>query len=207
MPIDPAAKTSESLLGRLYRHPDDPVAWDRFVERYRPLIFGWCRHWSLQEADAEDVTQDVLLRLAKKLRSFTYDPGKSFRGWLRTLTRNAWNDFLAERYRPDEASGSDLMHQALLSVAAREDLFARLEAEFDQEVLDEAMARVRERVIPHTWQAFCLLAIEGMSGEEVAAALKLPITAVFKAKSRVLQLIREEVAQLEKDDPPEPPTS
>ena len=78
--------TSPSLLGRLQQEPADQQAWAEFVERYGRRIYGWCRQAQLQEADAEDVTQMVLVQLAKRMRSFAYDPSKSFRGWLRTLT-------------------------------------------------------------------------------------------------------------------------
>src|SRR5262245_46437929 len=92
MSSDQASRTSATLLGRLRAQPDDEQAWDRFVECYGPQIYNWCRQWALQQADAEDVTQNVLLRLATKLRTFTYDPKRSFRGWLRTVTRNALSD-------------------------------------------------------------------------------------------------------------------
>src|SRR5436853_119899 len=113
MQSNPASLTSETLLGRLCQSPDDPAAWDRFVERYGPKIYGWCRSWRLQDADAEDVTQDVLLRLARTLRSFAYDPSRSFRGWLRTVTHNAYADFLADGRRPDSGSGDSGVLQVL----------------------------------------------------------------------------------------------
>src|SRR4051812_8102449 len=82
--------TRVSLLERLRDSPQDSEAWGEFVGRYRPLLGAWGRHWGLQEADAEDVAQAVLLRLAVKLRQFDYDPAQSFRGWLRTMARHAW---------------------------------------------------------------------------------------------------------------------
>src|SRR5437899_6570468 len=85
--------TSPTLLGRLRHAPTDQEAWSEFVDRYGPKIYAWCRQWGLQEADAEDVTQAVLLRLAERMRDFAYDVGKSFRGWLRTLTHHALSDF------------------------------------------------------------------------------------------------------------------
>src|SRR5437763_1879635 len=94
--MDPSAgsRTSPTLIGRLGTDPADQAAWVEFVRRYGPRILGWCRRWNLQDADAEDVTQSVLLRLAGKLRTFRYDPDKSFRAWLRTLTHHALSDFL-----------------------------------------------------------------------------------------------------------------
>jgi RNA polymerase sigma factor (sigma-70 family) len=197
MQFNPASLTSATLLGLLRTAPEDQEAWNRFVEQYGPKIYGWCRQWRLQEADAEDVTQNVLLRLARKLRTFAYDPKSSFRGWLRTLTNHACSDFLNDAKRPDFASGDTRILDVLKSVEARTDLLARLEEQFDHELLAEAQARARVRVEPQTWQAFLSTAVEGCSGEETAARLNMRITAVFKAKSRVLQLIREEMERLE----------
>jgi RNA polymerase sigma-70 factor (ECF subfamily) len=151
----------------------------------------------LQEADAEDVTQDVLLCLARKLRRFAYDPSRSFRGWLRTMTERACVDFVAERGRQDRASGDTGVLEVLKSAPARADLLARLEEQFDHELMGEALVRVRLRVDPQTWEAFRLTATEGFSGDAAAAQLGMRLTAVFKAKSRVLQFLRDEVARLE----------
>src|SRR5579884_3714597 len=99
------SQTSPTLLGRLRQQPADQAAWQEFVRRYSGKIYAWCRQHELQEADAEDVTQMVLTRLAERMRTFTYDPAKSFRGWLRTLTRHAWSDFVQARQRGGRASG------------------------------------------------------------------------------------------------------
>jgi RNA polymerase sigma-70 factor (ECF subfamily) len=202
MPSDAGSLTSETLLGQLRRSPDDAAAWDRFVERYGPKIYAWCRQWRLQEADAEDVTQNVLLRLACRLRTFAYDPSRSFRGWLRTVTAHACSDFFTDWARPDRASGDSRELDVLKSAPARADLLARLEEQFDRELMDEALARVRLRVEPRTWEAFRLASAEGLSGADTAARLGMRLTAVFKAKSRILQLVRAEVARLDPDADP-----
>ena len=85
MPDDEPLKTSLTLLGRLRRNPKDQAAWSEFVARYGPRNLQWCRGWGLQESDAQDVTQDVLLRLNLLMARFVYDPSGSFRGWLKTL--------------------------------------------------------------------------------------------------------------------------
>jgi RNA polymerase sigma-70 factor (ECF subfamily) len=194
---DPISRTSPTLLGRLRQDPNDERAWQSFVARYGPKIHGWCKQWRLQDVDAEDVTQNVLLGLARKLRTFVYDPQRSFRGWLRTVTQHALSDFLADRGRPDTSSGDTQVLELLKGIEARNELVARLEEQFDQELLEEASARVRLRVEPHNWEAFRLTAWEGLPAEAAAKQLGLRLTAVFKAKSRVLQLLREEVGRLE----------
>ena len=70
--------TSVSLLGKLQQNPKDEEAWRDFVKRYGRKILHWCGHWRLQEADAEDVTQIVLAKLAQKMAGFQYDPGLPF---------------------------------------------------------------------------------------------------------------------------------
>jgi RNA polymerase sigma-70 factor (ECF subfamily) len=194
---DSAAQTRLSLLSRLRRDPNDASAWDEFVGRYGPQIDSWCRRWGLQEADAQDVTQMVLVRLAAKLRTFVYDPGKSFRGWLKTLARHAWSDLVSDRRRAVEGSGGTGMFEVLHSVEARDDLEQRLEEAFDLELLQVATANVRERVEAHTWEAFKLTALDGLSGAEAAARLGMPVASVFKAKSNVQKWLREEIDRLE----------
>jgi RNA polymerase sigma factor (sigma-70 family) len=162
-----------------------------------PKIRGWCKRWGLQEADSEDVTQDVLLRMAQRMRTFTYDPARSFRGWLHTVTKNALAEFLSHRKRQCAGSGDDRVLEMLQSVPAREDLLDRLKEQFDSELMDEAFARARARVEPQTWNAFRLLTRDGLSGDLVAQQLGVNGASVFKAKSRVLEHLREELKRLE----------
>jgi RNA polymerase sigma factor (sigma-70 family) len=188
--------TSATLLGRLHQQPADGTAWQEFVARYRPRIYAHCLAFSLQPADAEDVTQAVLLRLVEKLPRFHYDPAQSFRAWLRTVTRNILCDFLAERQRA-HASGDSALVRVLDNLESREGLAREVEAEFHQEVLAEALKRVRERVPAQRWEAFRLTALEGLSGEDAAARLGMPVGTVYTAKSKVQQLVRDEVRQIE----------
>ncbi len=197
----PDSRTHVTLLGRLGRDPADPAAWAEFVDQYGRRVYRWCRHWHLQDADAEDVTQTVLLKLAAVMGRFAYDPSKSFRAWLKTLARHAWSDFLAAR-RPDAGSGDTRQVELLATAEARDDLVRRLEEQFDQELLAEAAARVRLRVEPRTWEAFRLLAVENLSGAEAADRLGMKVATVFVNKSNVQKMLREEVRRLDPDAGP-----
>jgi RNA polymerase sigma factor (sigma-70 family) len=194
--------TSPTLLGRLCRDPSDQAAWGLFVRRYAPLIHGWCCRWHLQPADADEVTQNVLLKLVQKMGTFQYDPSRSFRAWLKTLTHHTWVDFLEAVKARGRGGDDSQMVGPLENLAARDDLTQRLQAEFDHELLEEAMARVRGRVEPQTWEAFRLMSIEGLSGAEAAARLPLSEAMVYVARGRVLRLLREEVRALGGDDAP-----
>src|SRR5262245_25716692 len=142
--------TRITLLGRLRRDPTNQSAWGEFVEHYGSKIYGWCRKWNLQGAAAQDVNQMVLLKLALKMREFSYDPSRSFRAWLKTLTHHAWSDFVESRQRPGRGSGDSQVGDMLQSVTARDDLIKHLEAEFDRAILEETMVRVHLRVARQT---------------------------------------------------------
>jgi RNA polymerase sigma-70 factor (ECF subfamily) len=187
------------LLGRLRQVPTDQAAWAQFVRQYGPKIYAWCRKWDLQDADAQDVSQLLLTKLAEKLRTFSYDPARSFRAWLKTLAQHACSDFRADQKRHGARDGRGL---ALLeSQQARADLVQSLEEEFDLELLEEAIARVRLRVRPRTWEAFRLTALEGQSGAQAADRLGMKVAAVFVAKSKVRKMLRDAIHKLERPGP------
>jgi len=193
------SKTSATLLARLRQVPTDQAAWALFTERYGRKIYAWCRRWNLQESDAEDVTQIVVLKFAVKMRTFEYDPTKSFRAWLKTVTRHAWSDFCSSR--TEKAAGGSQVMELLHTVEAREDLVERLNNEFDRELLEEASARVQQRVTPRTWRAFELTALQGKSGADAAATLGMKVATVFVARSKVQKMLHEELQRLDVEIP------
>jgi RNA polymerase sigma-70 factor (ECF subfamily) len=196
--VDPATNsvTSATLLARLQHTPADQAAWAEFVERYGHRIHAWCRRWGLQEADAQDVAQTVLLKVLGAMQSFRYDPSQKFRAWLKTITHHAWQDLVRGRRKMVEV-GNAASEDPLQALAARDDLGEQLEAAYEQELVECALVRVRPRVQPPTWEAFRLTAFEGLSGAEVAARLGMPVTSVYKAKSNVQKLLEAEVRCLE----------
>ena len=133
--------TRISLLARLAQSGEpDQAAWEDFVDHYGGKIYQWCLQWKLQPADAQDVVQSVLLKLATRMKDFRYDPSRSFRAWLKTVTHHAWKDFADSRCRRAMPTGADDQMQSL---AARENLVQHLEEAYDHELLEQAMAIVR----------------------------------------------------------------
>src|SRR5262245_39903926 len=114
MADDPLPTTRVTLLARLKQDPSDQGGWDEFVERYGRHIYRWCRQWNLQDADAEDVTQNILVKLSQNLRAFAYDASRSFRGWLKTVAHHAWRDFEDKRRRAQPAAGDSHSQEMIL---------------------------------------------------------------------------------------------
>jgi RNA polymerase sigma factor (sigma-70 family) len=195
MPTSPDKDTSLTLIMRVQQNPADPQAWDQFVERYHPIIRAWCLRWGSEPSDADDVAQQVLLKLLSAMKKYRHDPAPGFRGWLKTVTHNAWVDFVGARRR---TPGQD--PEGLASVVdshdALADLEERMEKAFEQELLELAMRRVEERVKPTTWEAFRLMHVENLSGAEAAERVSMPVSQVFVAKHRVLKLLKGEIRRL-----------
>jgi RNA polymerase sigma-70 factor, ECF subfamily len=184
------SRTSQTLLGRV-RNCDDQQAWDDFHRRYEPMIRGWCRHWFPHEAD--DMVQEVFERLITIMKNFEYEPGKRFRGYLKTVTNRMMSE-LKKR-----ASARPAMDHEFLAdeVEATDDLAARLAAEYDLELRDIAKDRVRGRVTERTWAAFLETAECGRSPAEVAGELGMRVGAVFQAKHSVITQLRQEIEYLQ----------
>jgi RNA polymerase sigma-70 factor (ECF subfamily) len=191
-----AEGTSITLLGRLRQESADSPAWSDFVARYRPRIYAYCLAFPLQPADAEDVTQAVLVKLIAKMRDFRYDPAQSFRAWLKTVTRNALLDFLDEKRRGAGTGNSEVM-RLLENIEAREGLAQQVEAEFDRELLEIALREVQPIVPANQWEAFRLTTLEGKSGAEAAAQLGMLVATVYTAKGKVQKLVRDRIRILE----------
>lgn len=192
--------TRPSLLVRL-RDPRDHDAWQEFFQVYSSVIYGYARRQGMQDADAADLMQDVLRRVAASADKLDYDPRRgTFRGWLFTVTRNRFYDLIGrKRKQVQAAGGSDMVEQLNRQPAASDGAEAAWEQEYQQGILRWAMERVRGEFQETTWQAFLLTAMEGKGPQAVAEQLGTSPGSVYVAKSRVLARLRAEV-QLWKDE-------
>jgi RNA polymerase sigma-70 factor (ECF subfamily) len=192
--LDDSLRTEAGLLLRI-RDPQDKEAWEEFVAQYGPMIRAWCHHWFPRDTD--DMVQEVFTRLIPRLQSFEYDPRKGrFLGWLKTFTQNLMARLKREQW-PQVDDGEE---SPLDLLEAGEDLAARLAAEFDLELLEQAKRRVRERVHPHTWAAYLATAEQGRKPADVARELGMGVGAVFQAKYSMIAQLRHEIENLESLD-------
>jgi RNA polymerase sigma-70 factor (ECF subfamily) len=187
--------TSLSLLERARRR--DPQAWKRLLQLYRPLVLFWCRRAGLYGPDAEDVGQEAFAAVAAGLERFHRDqPGDTFRGWLRGITRNQVLLCYRRRHHQPCAEGGTADWEQLQQVA---DPLAGADAEEQAEVsqvYQRALEQVRGDFEDRTWQAFCRTVLDGRSPAALAAELGMTAPAIRQAKARVLRRLKEEVGDL-----------
>ena len=184
---------SSTLLERIRARR--PEAWQRLVDLYGPVVYRWCRQLEVGKADAPDVVQEVFIAVATHVEKFRRErPNDSFGAWLRTITRSkACDHFRRYRGAPDAAGGTSA-YQRLVDLPGPCDessASGRLEIDdgFPRRVLDLVRAEFEDR----SWVAFWRTVVQGQSPAEVAEATGLSLHAVYKAKSRVLRRLRDEL--------------
>jgi len=194
-PQETPEETSSSLLERI--KASDQIAWERFVHLYSPLVYRWCRQAGLQEADAADVGQEVFRSVALAIGTYHHDQkGDTFRGWLRTITRNKVRDFA--RSVGDRGAGGSDAQERLLQVA--DDPLPEADDTMAQEenllIYRQAVELVLSEYEDKTRQAFLRVVVNGESPGQVAQDLGLTANAVYLAKSRILRRLRDEFGGL-----------
>jgi RNA polymerase sigma-70 factor (ECF subfamily) len=187
---------SSTLLDQLRARR--PEAWRRLVDLYGPVVYRWSRQLGVGSADAADVVQEVFSAVAVRVAQFRREkPGDSFGGWLRTIARNKVCDYFRRRQGRADAEGGTQAYRRLLELAETPDASTTAEAlgpdsRFPQRLMDLVRVEFENR----TWEVFQRIVVEGQSPAEVAAAMGLRLPAVYKAKSRVLRRLREELRDL-----------
>jgi RNA polymerase sigma factor (sigma-70 family) len=193
--LEESPETQPSLLVRL-RDAADAPAWSQFVDIYAPLVYDFARRRGLQDADAADLTQEVLAAVAQSVRRFDYDPRRgSFRGWLFTVVVNKFRTLRDRLYRNEHGSGDTTAQQLLQAVPAATDN-DEWDKEYQQRLFAWAAQQVEAAVEEKTWQAFWQTSVGGVRPRDAAKQLHLSVAAVYMAKSRVLARLKELIQKI-----------
>ena len=183
--------TPPSLLVRLKDHSDE-TAWKLFVEVYGPLIYGFCRNRGLQPNDASDVAQESLLRVAKAIGRFEYDPAKGlFRDWLAKIVINELRMASVKRFAEPKPSAELENSGQQFESCWRE--------QYSHHLYSVALKMTEEHFSPETWQLFQMNWVEKKSADEVARRFGVGIEKVYVARSRVLKQLKFQLGQLTDD--------
>jgi RNA polymerase sigma-70 factor, ECF subfamily len=188
--------TSRSLLARL--QANDPGAWDRLIALYAPLVWHWCRAMNLPSQDGADVFQEVFKAVAAHIRHFHKDrPTDTFRGWLRTITKNKVHDhFRLLRRQPKAMGGTDAqMRWSQIPAMDSGDEGAEANASYHQ-LFQRALELIQTEFEERSWRAFWRVVVDGCSPKEVAEELAMSPGAVRVAKCRVLHRLRQELGDV-----------
>jgi RNA polymerase sigma factor (sigma-70 family) len=189
--------TNRALLSEVADWENQP-AWHRFWETYNPMLERWCRGYGLSEEWIDEVCHRIWIELADRMKTFEYDPNRTFRGWLRRLCQSRVLDFLRQR-RAARLLSLDEQVAESKTIAARDTMDPDGDDEDDNprhrfllEEGEKVQAAVRARVKPHTWEAFWLVAVCDWSVERTARSLGMSQTAVYCVRDRVARMLCDE---------------
>lgn len=192
--------TRNSLIVRL-DDPADGDAWDEFTQLYRPVIYRLARGRGLQDADADDLSQQVLLSIARSIGDWQPQPGARFRHWLSRVAKNAILNALMRHQASRGVGGSAFLSTMNNVLHPGDDLQTEIELEHQRQLYRRAAEIVRQSVQEDTWLAFVYTVVDGEETASVAARLGKTIGTVHAARSRLMRRLQAVVQQLmEADD-------
>lgn len=200
----PSIPTRQSLLVRL-RDWDDSTSWKDFFDTYWKLIYGVARKAGLSDAEAQDVVQDTIVAVAKKMPDFDYNPRLgSFKGWLMRLTRWRITDqFRKKAYESggkwfprEQAIGDDALTRHAQAVPF--DLDRAWDEEWQKAVMEAALKKLRQQASQHQYQMFYLHVIKEVPAREVARRLGVKLAEVYFAKYKLSAIVRRHIRALER---------
>ena len=192
----PIPETRDSLLVRL-SEPDDQAAWEEFVSSYQGAVFGYCKGHGLQDADAREVVQDVLLLVHQRIGQWeTSGREKSFRLWLLRTAHHLCLRAIRDRAKVDRAVGGTSVNRQVQDLPEGTHATDGQLLEWQRWAFRWGAEQIQRDVQPITWQAFWLSAVECLPPEKVASQLGIRVGTVYTSKCRVLARIRERVQQL-----------
>jgi len=186
-------ETRHSLIVQLKCRDNQP-AWQDFVEAYEPFLTKLALRQGVPERHVADVTQQVLLAIARSIDGWT-DDGRdaSFRRWLSTVSRNIVIKFMSRERRHDATGGSDLL-DLLNQVPANPD--AQYVQQYEHEMIIWAAEQVRSEFRETSWKAFTATVIDGQQVADVARDLNVTAGSIYMSRSRILARIRTKIQNL-----------
>lgn len=187
--------TSYSLIERVHDLADE-ASWAEFLGIYQPVVYQMARRRGLQDADAQDVIQQVFASISKSIDGWKAGPDRPpFRAWLTTVSRNAITNALARKPR-DRGAGSTSVVNQLHAQSAPEDATDEIIKETRRQMVYWASEQIRSEFTEQTWEIFWKTSIEGVAASEVASSTGRSVGAVYVTRHRVLARLKEKVAEM-----------
>jgi RNA polymerase sigma-70 factor (ECF subfamily) len=182
-------RTSLTLLGQLRNDDNDP-AWSRLTNIYGPLMFGWLKRRGVPDDVAEDVRQEVLLKVFGEIRHFDHN-GRTgaFRAWLRLVMMHRLRTIQRRSFRPGANSpGWSIVADQLEDEDS--EMSRMWNAEHDRHLIERLLEMVATEFQEKSMMAFRRVVLKNENAETVAQDLGLSVNAVRIAQSRVLASLR-----------------
>lgn len=188
-------ETDHSLIDRA-KDTADGASWLEFIGIYQPVVYQMARRRGMQDADSQDIVQQVFAAIARSLEGWTPSEDRPpFRAWLTTIARNAITNALTRR-RPDQGSGSSSVAEALRELPSVEQTDRELIAEARCQMVRWAAEQIRAEFTELTWDIFWKTSMHGVSVAEVSKSSGRSIGAIYVTRYRVISRLKEKIEEV-----------
>ena len=189
----------DSAVHNLQQDVQDDAAWVKLVSRYQGRITAWCLKQGLQLADAENVSQEVRYRLTRKSHMYAPKTGP-FPTWLRRVTIHVCSTYRRKQSKAPSGSGDTSQMMRLQEVQDDTTGFWEgIDEAGDRELLQRALLLAQTKVTKEAWMIFRMAALEKIAGPVIADQLGISAQSVYSTRHRVLGVVKEVLAQLQKE--------
>jgi RNA polymerase sigma-70 factor (ECF subfamily) len=203
---DTLRPTRQSLLARL-RDFQDQTSWRDFFDCYWRLIYKVARSSGLADAEAQDVVQNTFIYLSRRMPNFRYDPARgAFKSWLRVVARSrisvfrrqqkAEDKFRNETQHEDDEAACEIDEIPDPAGDALDEVWQR---EWEENLVERALARVRAKVTMQQLLVFRLSTLNNLPLNQVAKKLRLTLPQVYLVRHRVGRLFKAEIQRLRRE--------
>ena len=190
--LESSMQTRASLLFRI-RDLSSDEGWQQFFETYWKLIYNTARRLGLDDSEAQDVVQETMIGVARKLPDFQYDPATgSFKHWLGKLIAWRVQDRMAKRFRHESL-------EKALEVIGESSFEEVWESDWERNLIDAALERVKRRFSPKTYQIFAFCVIQKKGIAETARVFSVRSASVYLARHRVVRAVKAEIEEIKKN--------
>ena len=191
--------TRDSLIVQV-QNPANREAWECFSAIYRPVVYRLARTRGLQDADADDVAQQVLLAVSRAIPDWQRNNTQTrFRHWLHRIARNAILNAFTRTPKAPAIGGSGFMN-LMHGVSQPDNIETQIKLEYRRQVYRQAAEIVRDAIQEQTWRIFAMTIIEGNSTESVAEQMHTTIGNVHAIRSRVMRRLQIAVKNIQEAD-------
>ena len=188
-------ETNHSLIARV-QDLGDGASWTEFLGIYQPVVYRMARRRHLQDADAQDIVQQIFLSIAKSIESWESGVGKPpFRAWLTTIARNAITKALVRRPR-DQATGATSAAEFLAAHPEPAATASEILVEARKEIIRWATEQIRAEFSDEIWKLFQLTAIDGVPIGDVAQSSGRSVGSIYIARFRVITRLKEKIQEV-----------
>jgi RNA polymerase sigma-70 factor (ECF subfamily) len=201
--MEDSDRTRITLIQRV-RNQHDEQSWNDFVRTYRNYVYAIVRNMNISEHDAEDLVQQLMLLMWKKLPQTDVEQIRRFRSWLATITKNLVTDFIRKRIRETERMEKAELEEALsyIKTIRLPDIEDIAEKEWKIHITQLALDNIEPLFSGKAIEVF-RLSLQGITSKEIAKRLELQENSIYRLKTRVkdrliqeIEFLREELEEM-----------